>query len=328
MQIYDKLWKGAIEDLIVDFLRFFYVDADNTFDFSKKPEFLDKELEELFPDQKNTTRHVDKLVKVWLKDGSVKWILIHCEVQGYNDKDFELRMFIYFYRIFDKYNVDISSIAILSDDNPLFKPEKFEKKFLGTVLTFKFNTFKILEIDPSVLEASDNPFAIIILTVYYALIEKIKRNKLNKKKGNEEEADESDLINIKLDLVRRLKNKKFDNKTIRALFYFIKNYIRFANSENNRIFENELEKIYPHKNRKMGVVDILIEAAKIEGRLEGEIKGKIEGEIKGKLEGKIENITEIIYNASLQGLPLDLIAKIVKLPVSEVQAILFKMGFN
>jgi predicted transposase YdaD len=106
MQIYDKLWKGAIEDLVVDFLRFFYQDADNIFDFSKKPEFLDKELEELFPDQKNTTRHVDKLVKVWLKDGSVKWILIHCEVQGYGDKDFELRMFIYFYRIFRRYKLN------------------------------------------------------------------------------------------------------------------------------------------------------------------------------------------------------------------------------
>jgi hypothetical protein len=316
MQIYDKLWKGAIEDLITDFLRFFYEDADETFDFSKKPEFLDKELEELFPDQKNTTRHVDKLVKVWLKNGSIKWILIHCEVQGYNDREFALRMFIYFYRIFDKYNVDISSIAILSDDNPLFKPNKFEKKFLGTELIFKFNAYKILEQDPSLLEDSDNPFAIIILTVYYALIEKIKQDKLKRKtKKDENETDktnESDLINIKLDLVRRLRSKKYDDKTIRALFYFIKNYIRFANKENNRIFESELEKIYPQKNRKMGVVDILIEDAKIEGENQGEEKKE----------------KEVIKNARLEGFSIETIAKIVKLPIEKVEAILRSMGLN
>ena len=325
MQTYDKLWKGAIEDLIVDFLRFFYENADDTFDFSKKPEFLDKELEELFPDQKGTTRHVDKLVKVWLKDGSVKWILIHCEVQGYNDKNFELRMFIYFYRIFDKYNVDITSLAILSDDNPLFKPHKFEKKFLGTELIFKFNAYKILEQDPSVLAASNNPFAIIILTVYYALIEKIKKAKQNKTKKNEKnDADESNLIDIKLDLVRRLKDKEFDDTTIRVIFYFIKNYIRFANSENNRIFENKLEKIYPQKNRKMGVVDILIEDAKVEGRVEGRVEGKIEG----RVEESERKDKEVIKNARLEGFSIESISKIVKLPIEKVEAILRSMGLN
>jgi predicted transposase YdaD len=100
----------------------------------------------------------------------------------------------------------------------------------------------------------------------------------------------------------------------------IKNYIRFANSENNRIFENELEKIYPHKNRKMGVVDILIEDAKIEG----EIKGKIEGENRG--EEKKEK--EFIKNARLEGFSIESISKIVKLPIEKVEAILRSMGLN
>jgi hypothetical protein len=44
-------------------------------------------------------RLADVLVKVFLKDGSEKWLLIHIEVQGYYEKEFGRRMFIYNYRI-------------------------------------------------------------------------------------------------------------------------------------------------------------------------------------------------------------------------------------
>ena len=43
----DSLWKGIIEDLLPDFLAFFY--SDQTFDLDKGYEFLDKELEEIYP---------------------------------------------------------------------------------------------------------------------------------------------------------------------------------------------------------------------------------------------------------------------------------------
>ena len=45
----DILWKATLEDLFDDFLRFFYPDADQLFDLEKGFEYLDKELEQLFP---------------------------------------------------------------------------------------------------------------------------------------------------------------------------------------------------------------------------------------------------------------------------------------
>ena len=58
-------------------------------------------------------KQIDKLVQVYLKDGSEKWILIHIEVQGYNDLNFPERMFKYFYyRIYDKYGKKIVALAI------------------------------------------------------------------------------------------------------------------------------------------------------------------------------------------------------------------------
>jgi hypothetical protein len=70
------LWKAALEDLFDDFLRFFYPEADQLFDLEKDFEYLDKELEQLFPpDQdKYAPRYVDKLVKVFTKQGTEEWI--------------------------------------------------------------------------------------------------------------------------------------------------------------------------------------------------------------------------------------------------------------
>lgn len=73
----DLLWKGILEDLFDDFLRFMHPDADSIFDFSRGIEFLDKELDQLFPPEENeySLKLVDKLAKVYKKDGEEEWVL-------------------------------------------------------------------------------------------------------------------------------------------------------------------------------------------------------------------------------------------------------------
>lgn len=91
----DVLWKGMLEVVFEDFLRFFFPDADNLYDFERGFVFLDKELGEMYPepDKEMDTRYVDKLVKVYRKDGGESWLLLHVEVQGYHDLLFPQRMF-------------------------------------------------------------------------------------------------------------------------------------------------------------------------------------------------------------------------------------------
>jgi hypothetical protein len=307
MRTYDKLWKGIIEDLSTDFLRFFYSNADEIFDFSKEIEFLDKELEQLFPEsEEQQTRYVDKLIKVWLKDGTSRWLLIHAEVQGYFDALFPFRMFVYYYRILDKYQIDIASLAILSDNNPSFHPTKYVKDFLETKISFAFKTYKILLQSEAALMASDNPFAIIILTVLRAL--------KNRK------ADDESRMNIKLDLIRELKLKNYSSEKIRKIFYFIKQYIRFENEENYSIFEEKLEDIYPSKNKNMGVIDILIEDA--------EIKGVEKGLEKGVGIGVEKKNTEIVGSLYTEGMPIEFIARVTKLSEEKIYEILKKLGLK
>lgn len=122
----DTAWKIIIEALFKDFVAFFLPDVFPHIDFSKPYEFLDKEFEELFPETKKGRRYVDKLVKVFLNSGQEQWILIHTEVQGYHDDTFAHRMYTYFYRIFDKYQQKIISLAILADEKRGWKPDRFE----------------------------------------------------------------------------------------------------------------------------------------------------------------------------------------------------------
>ena len=60
------------------------------------------------------SKFVDKLVKVYLKNGSEQWLLVHIEVQSDEDEEFSLRMFRYFYRIFDRHGKPVVSLAIVT----------------------------------------------------------------------------------------------------------------------------------------------------------------------------------------------------------------------
>ena len=104
MQRQDLLWKAVIEGFFLDLLDFFYAEYVPQIDLSKGFEFLDKELTQLYADSKEENRRADKLVKIFLKDGTEHWLLVHIEVQGYQDANFARRMFTTYYRAVDKFN--------------------------------------------------------------------------------------------------------------------------------------------------------------------------------------------------------------------------------
>ena len=108
----DILWKGMLEGVFDDLLPFVFPKADQIFDLKRGFEFLDKELGAMNPkpDRKSDTRFVDKLVKVYQKDGTEEWVLCHVEVQGADDKEFAKRMFKYYARIFDRFDRPLTAI--------------------------------------------------------------------------------------------------------------------------------------------------------------------------------------------------------------------------
>ncbi len=258
----DALWKGILEDLADDFMRFFIEDADIRFDLTHF-EFLDKELETLFPTQENEfyPKYVDKLIKVFSKTGEENWVLIHIEVQGSSDTEFSERMYSYFYRIWDKYKKPIAAFAILTDSNKKFHPSYFQQEFLGTKIRYEFNTYKVLQADEKILSDSDNPFATVILVVKTAL---------QKKKITQE-----NLFSIKLELAKQLLGKGFNSSKVRAMMNFLKLYIRFGDAELNHKFEKEIQTITNKPLKTMGIEEFILEREKRKGRVEGIQKGKM-----------------------------------------------------
>jgi len=248
----DTLWKAILEDIFDDFLLFFFKEDAELFNLEKGFVFLDKELEQLFPSgsEKTSTKFVDKLVKVFTKTGKEEWILVHVEVQGYNDADFAKRMFTYFCRIYDRYNVPVTCIAIFTDANKNYRPSTFSYSFMGTETIFRYNVYKISDQQESELGKSDNPFAVVILTVLIAL----KKGKIT----------EEELLNLKTELLKSLFKKQIPTKKISAIMRFLQYYVNFDNPEMGVKFDREIN-LLSDKHKNMGIEQFLVQRAKNEG---------------------------------------------------------------
>ena len=122
--MHDTFWKHLIEIFLHDFMELYFPSAYKKINWKQKCEFLDKELQKIAPTNISGKKFVDKLVKVFLKSGKEEWILIHIEIQNTQDKNFEKRMYVYNYRIFDKYERKVASFALLCDESKTWKPEK------------------------------------------------------------------------------------------------------------------------------------------------------------------------------------------------------------
>ena len=208
----DKLWKGILFDFPNEFLVYFFTKYQHLFDFRKPVEFLDKELEELFPESVDNEKYVDKLLKVYLKDGEEHWILVHVEIQGYRDSSFEERMFIYYYRIYERFKMPITALAVFTDNEPKYYPKSFSKDFMGTRLSYEFNTFKLLEHTEEELMQPGNPFSFVM---------QVARGAVGKLKSD------NDLLDWKVILFKKLLKAGMDKVQIRALTNFLRQYVSF-----------------------------------------------------------------------------------------------------
>lgn len=310
----DNLWKGALEDNFPDFIRFIDSRADKILDLDKGVQFLDKELEQVFPpeDEAFSSKVADKLVRVFKRDGQEEWVLIHVEVQGKYTEDFGRRMFTYFYRILDKYNMRISAYAIFTEDTLKLRPDTFRLEFMGTRLDYKYNTYKITGPTDEELLADNNPFAIIVLAARAAFAGKHIKDKVER---------DQFIKNLKLDLIRHLLSRNIEKEKIRSLLNFIRFYIRFEFTETKAEFDKELEILTKNKDT-MGLEEQIIEMVREEGREEGIEKGRQEGRQEG-IEIGAEKTKEKLINDLVHdsGYTDEQIVKIIQVPLKLVRDI-------
>ncbi len=100
----DSPWKSLIEQYLEEFIAFFFPNIHQLIDWTKDYEFLDQEFQQIVRDSELGKRLADKLVKVWKQNGKETILYIHIEVQAQSEPNFAKRMFVYHYRIFDRFN--------------------------------------------------------------------------------------------------------------------------------------------------------------------------------------------------------------------------------
>jgi hypothetical protein len=151
---------------------------------------------------------VDKLVKVWRKNGQPVWVLIHVEIQGQRDPTFTRRMYVYNCRLFDRYNCEVCSLAVLADDNPDWRPSAYRRGLWGCTVSMRFPPLKLLDYREreAELEASDNPFARVVLAHLKML---------------ETRQDPEERRVWKLRIIRGLYESGFSREDVRQLFRLI-----------------------------------------------------------------------------------------------------------
>lgn len=162
---YDTPWKEAVERYFPEFMAFYFPQAFAQIDWSKGYTFLDQELRAVTQDAKLGKRYVDKLVQVTLHSGQEDWIYIHLEVQGTVQTGFTERVFIYNYRIYDRFRRPVASMVVLADESPSWRPSEFGFEVLGCKHTLQFPVAKLLDYAGREAELQDdpNPFALVTL---------------------------------------------------------------------------------------------------------------------------------------------------------------------
>ena len=273
---YDSPWKEALARYLPDAFALFFPEAHAAIDWSREYRLLDKELQQVSRDADLGRRLADTLVRVWRRDGTNAWVLIHIEVQGQPERDFARRMFVYYYRIFDRHNRPIMSLAILGDEQPNWRPARFAQELWGCAVELRYPVVKLLDWREreEELAASANPFAVVVRAYLaaqatYGSLEARGRAKLG--------------------LIRGLYERGYERKQILELFRLIDWMLALPRKQDDAMWR-EIARI--EEERRMpyitSVERIGLREGKLQGRREGLQEGKLQGQREGELRGRQE----------------------------------------
>jgi len=214
---------------------------------------LDTELQQVVRDAELGRRLADKLVKVWRTGGEEAWVLIHLEVQSQSESDFAQRMFVYHYRIYDRYKRSVASLAVLGDERSSWRPNQFGYELWGSEVLFRFPVVKLIDYQQqwSALEASSNPFATVVMAHLRA---------------QETRTDRSRRFEWKLAITRRLYEKGYGRSDVINLFGFI-DWVMSLPAELEQEFQQEIQQL--EEDLRMPYITSVERSGIRQGLLEG-----------------------------------------------------------
>ena len=220
---HDRLFKELLTTFFIEFLDLFLpeVSAEIDRDFAAVP--MDKEV---FTDVTSGDKHeVDVLMKVKFR-GEEAFFLVHVENQATPQADFPRRMFRYFARLTEKYDLPVYPVVIFSYDAPRRpEPDRFVVSFPHkTVLRFEYAVIQLNRLPWRRFVTQQNPVA-------SALMAKMRIAPQDRPK-------------VKAQCLRMLASLKLDPARATLIGGFVDSYLKLTAQEMKQ-YEREIEQFTP-----------------------------------------------------------------------------------
>jgi len=221
---HDRIFKELLTVFFVEFVQLFLPDVAAYLD-STSIEFLDKEV---FSDvTAGEKKEVDLLVKARFQ-GEEAFFLVHVENQAKRQTDFPKRMFTYFARLHEKYNLPIYPVVIFSHNaSRRLEPHQYQVAFPGkTVLQFEYVSIQLKRLSWRDYISTPNPVA-------SALMAKMKIAAKDRPK-------------VRLECLRLLATLKLDPARSQLIGGFVATYLNL-NAVEREQYEQEFAKLTPEE---------------------------------------------------------------------------------
>ena len=258
MTNHDYLAKSLLTTFFADFLDLFLPELAARLDRDSL-EFLDKEV---FTDITAEQKHeADLIVQARWKEPlpdqtSEAFFLVHVEHQSSAQSDFNKRMFRYFARLHEKFDLPIFPIALFSFDTPRrAEPKSYEVGFpMLQVLDFRYHVIQLNQMNWRDFVRHSNPVASALMS------------QMN--------IEPNERAHVKLQCLRLLTTLKLDPARMQLISGYVDTYLKLNEAE-TREFETELEKEAPaQKEEVMQIVTSWMQEGIEIGRQEGRQEGR------------------------------------------------------
>lgn len=253
---FDTSWKEALEAFFPEAMALLFPEIHAAVDWEHDFEFMDQELRQAIRRARRGLRIVDKLAKVWKKDGEEARVLVHVEVQSQSRQDFAELMYVANALLFVRNRCPVVSLGVLGDTQPGWKPDRFGRGLWGCEVEMRFPVAKLLDFRDrwQELEESTNPFAIVVM----AHLKTLETGKSPQSR-----------MQWKLRLVRMLYERGYTEERIRQLFRFME-LMMTLREDLEREFYGDLARY--EEERKMPVLTRFEQRAIQKGRREGAVE--------------------------------------------------------
>jgi len=217
---HDRLFKELISTFFIEFLDLFLPQVANDID-RDSIQFLPLEI---FNDvTSGEKKEIDLLVKVKYRQQDTCFI-IHVEAQSYSEKDFAKRMFKYFARLYEKYNLPIYPVVIFSFDEPKrAEPTNHRVTFPDlNVLDFNFAAIQLNRLSWRDYLTQQNPVAAALMSKMNIAVE--------------------DRPQVKAECLRLLTTLRLDPARMQMISGFVDTYLNL-NAAEEQVFQATVDTI-------------------------------------------------------------------------------------